>query len=221
MGWVINLTPRPLWPRERDPVPIVKEAGWAAGSVGTSGENSSPPGFDPWTVQPVASRYAGPYTLNGIVVYFQLVQFRGIWYWESMPKKIDPLLFIQVQPWLYFMDLEWKMSPPSPRQIKLPQSAVSWYLSTKIHGIMSRNSNLRSAHHENLKSPQGTPNAFITYHVQTALQYGELHVHLSLCTTPFPTPRGNTVFSMLWAKRTTRCEEIVFVRCGRRHGGDP
>jgi hypothetical protein len=26
-GWVVNATPRPLYSRERDPVPIVQEAG--------------------------------------------------------------------------------------------------------------------------------------------------------------------------------------------------
>jgi hypothetical protein len=26
-GWVVNATPRSLYPRERDPVPIVQEAG--------------------------------------------------------------------------------------------------------------------------------------------------------------------------------------------------
>ena len=39
MGWVINVTPRPLYPRERDPVLTVQEAGWAPGPVGTGGEN--------------------------------------------------------------------------------------------------------------------------------------------------------------------------------------
>ena len=28
-GWVANTTPRPLYPRERDPMPIVQDAGWA------------------------------------------------------------------------------------------------------------------------------------------------------------------------------------------------
>jgi hypothetical protein len=41
----------------KDPVPIVQEAGWARGPVWTSAENLAPPGFDPRTVQPVASRY--------------------------------------------------------------------------------------------------------------------------------------------------------------------
>ena len=33
MGWLVNATPRPLYRRERDPVPIVLEAGWAQGQV--------------------------------------------------------------------------------------------------------------------------------------------------------------------------------------------
>ena len=44
----------------KDPVPIVQGAGWAPGPVWTGAENLAPPpppGFDPRTVQPVASRY--------------------------------------------------------------------------------------------------------------------------------------------------------------------
>jgi hypothetical protein len=54
---MVNSTPRPLYPRERDPLPIVQEAGWAPGPVWTAAKNLSPPGFDPRTVQSVASRY--------------------------------------------------------------------------------------------------------------------------------------------------------------------
>jgi len=32
-GWVVNATPRLLYPWERDPVPIVQEAGWASGPI--------------------------------------------------------------------------------------------------------------------------------------------------------------------------------------------
>ena len=41
-------------PSGKDPVPIVQEAGWAPGRVR---KISPPPGFDPRTVQTVASRY--------------------------------------------------------------------------------------------------------------------------------------------------------------------
>jgi hypothetical protein len=47
----------PLFSTRKDPVAIVQEAGWAPGSVWTVAENLAPPGFDPRTVQPVASRY--------------------------------------------------------------------------------------------------------------------------------------------------------------------
>ena len=53
---VVNATPRPLYPRERDPVLIVQEAVWAAGPVWTVRKISPTPGFDLRTVQPVASR---------------------------------------------------------------------------------------------------------------------------------------------------------------------
>jgi hypothetical protein len=48
--------PTDLPPGKTQYVPIVKEAGWAPGPVWTGAENVAPPGFDPRTVQPVASR---------------------------------------------------------------------------------------------------------------------------------------------------------------------
>jgi hypothetical protein len=42
---VVNSTPRPLYPRERDPVPIVWEAGWAPGPVWTAAKNLAPTGI--------------------------------------------------------------------------------------------------------------------------------------------------------------------------------
>jgi hypothetical protein len=38
-------TPRPLYPREKDPVPIVQEAGWAPRPVWTAAENLAPTGI--------------------------------------------------------------------------------------------------------------------------------------------------------------------------------
>jgi hypothetical protein len=37
--WVLTAIPWLLYSWERDPVPIVQEAGWASGSVGTGMEN--------------------------------------------------------------------------------------------------------------------------------------------------------------------------------------
>jgi len=57
MGWVVNATPQPVY-SEKDPVPIVQEAGWTSGPVWMGAENlASSPGFDSRTVQPAASRY--------------------------------------------------------------------------------------------------------------------------------------------------------------------
>jgi hypothetical protein len=36
---MVNATPQPLYPRERDPGTIVQEAGWASGPVWTGAEN--------------------------------------------------------------------------------------------------------------------------------------------------------------------------------------
>jgi hypothetical protein len=41
----------------KEPVPIVQEAGWAPELVWIGVEDLAPPGFDPWTFQPVASHY--------------------------------------------------------------------------------------------------------------------------------------------------------------------
>jgi len=48
---------RPLFNPGKDPVPIIQEAVWAQNRFGHVGKISPPPGFDPRTVQPVASRY--------------------------------------------------------------------------------------------------------------------------------------------------------------------
>ena len=57
-GCGVSVTPRPLFAPGKNPVPFVQEAGWAPGLVWTGAEDlAPPPGFDPRTVQPVASRY--------------------------------------------------------------------------------------------------------------------------------------------------------------------
>jgi hypothetical protein len=45
MEWVVNATPRPLYPGVRDTVPIIKEAGWAPGSIWTTAEILAPTGI--------------------------------------------------------------------------------------------------------------------------------------------------------------------------------
>ena len=44
-GWGVSVTPRPLLTPGKDPVPIVREAGWAPGPVWTGAENLAPTGI--------------------------------------------------------------------------------------------------------------------------------------------------------------------------------
>ena len=56
-GWVVSITPRSLYPWER-PVTYCTR-GWVGPRTGLDvcGKSRPPPGFDPRTVQPLASRY--------------------------------------------------------------------------------------------------------------------------------------------------------------------
>jgi hypothetical protein len=56
MGWVVNITHRPLYPLEGEPVHTVQENGWASASLDASGI-LLPPGFKPQTIQPVPQCY--------------------------------------------------------------------------------------------------------------------------------------------------------------------
>jgi hypothetical protein len=52
MGRIVSATPQPFYPRETDPIPIVQEAGWVPGPVGTGAEyrDSIPGTSNPYTV---------------------------------------------------------------------------------------------------------------------------------------------------------------------------
>ena len=63
-----NATSPPLYPRQRDPVPILQEAGWARGPVRTGG--NSRPHRDSIPHHPVRSSVAIPTELPGPPVYF-------------------------------------------------------------------------------------------------------------------------------------------------------
>jgi hypothetical protein len=56
-GWVVSTTPRPLYPQERPGIHCT--GGWVGPRAGLDvcEKSHPPPGFDPRTVQPVASRY--------------------------------------------------------------------------------------------------------------------------------------------------------------------
>jgi len=57
MGWVVNATPRPLYPPGETRLPIVQGVGLASGPVWMGRENLAPTGIRSPTVQPIVSRY--------------------------------------------------------------------------------------------------------------------------------------------------------------------
>jgi hypothetical protein len=57
MGWVVNATPRPLFPSGKTRYQLYRRLGGPQGRSGRVRKISPPPGFDPHTVHPVASRY--------------------------------------------------------------------------------------------------------------------------------------------------------------------
>jgi hypothetical protein len=68
MGWVVNATRRPIYPREKPGTHCVE--GWVGPRAGLDvrGKFRPPPEFDPRTVHPVASRY----TYRAIAAHIQI-----------------------------------------------------------------------------------------------------------------------------------------------------
>jgi hypothetical protein len=56
-GWVVSTTPRPLYPRERPGTHCTGGLMGPRAGLDVREKSRPPPGFDPRTVQPVASRY--------------------------------------------------------------------------------------------------------------------------------------------------------------------
>jgi hypothetical protein len=92
MGWGVSVKPRPLSTLEKDPVPIVQEAGWAPGPVWTGAEYFAPTGIRS-PDRPARSSVAIPTELPGpplslslslslyIYIYVELIltQRDGLW----------------------------------------------------------------------------------------------------------------------------------------------
>jgi hypothetical protein len=66
MGWVVNATPQPFFPRKTW-YPLYRKLGGPRS--GLVWKISPPPGFDPLTFEPVVSRYADTAIPNGQGVY--------------------------------------------------------------------------------------------------------------------------------------------------------
>jgi len=66
MRWVVNARHRPLYPRERLGAYFI---GGLVGLCGCVRKISPPPGFDPWTIHPLTSRYTDWAILNHLFIW--------------------------------------------------------------------------------------------------------------------------------------------------------
>ena len=79
MVWVVNATPRPLYLRLKEPVPLYKRLCGPQYRFGRVRKISLPRGFDPRNAQPVASRYtdyANPAHENYVYICIYSVNLR-------------------------------------------------------------------------------------------------------------------------------------------------
>ena len=91
MGWVVNATPRPLYPRERPGTHCIESWVWPQGRSGQARKISPPPPvFDPRTVQLVASRST----------YWAILAR-----WEQVLCKEQPVTWPQTGNWKW----SWKL----------------------------------------------------------------------------------------------------------------
>ena len=101
MGWVVNTTSRPFYPRERPGTHCI--GSWVGPRAGPDGCGKSRlrPGFDPRTIQPVASRYtdwAIPALRSAIYIYIYILRRR---------KK--SLIFVGRHKEMRTLDVDWKI----------------------------------------------------------------------------------------------------------------
>jgi hypothetical protein len=104
-GWGVSVTPRPLFTPRKTRYPLYRSLGGPQGRSGQVGKISPPPGFYPWTVQPVASRYTLCWYLY-IKTLFLIQKFQlEMWQRGCIFKiisnncnKYTEKLYIEVQP---------------------------------------------------------------------------------------------------------------------------
>jgi len=88
---------------EKDPVPTVQVAGWIPWPVWTGTENLDPSGFDPRTIQTVASRY----TDCAIRPYLKK---RDLWVLKGLNLLPCTLHCVSCQPYLHFYITYYKIT---------------------------------------------------------------------------------------------------------------
>ena len=89
-GWGVSVTPRQHFTPEKTRYPLYRRLGGPQGRSGQVRKISSPPGFDPRTVQPIASRYTDwatrPTTRNKLSVNSRL--FADLWIFNNVWEKV-------------------------------------------------------------------------------------------------------------------------------------
>jgi hypothetical protein len=94
---VVNVTPRPLYPRERQPAPVVQETLWARGPVWTAAENIA------LTRSRSPERQSRSYTDHLSRTYFgqlpltKTKTFKNFWEFYSPPQS-SMCLSVSLQP---------------------------------------------------------------------------------------------------------------------------
>ena len=83
--WGVSVTPRPLFTPGKDTVPIVQESQDRSGQVR---KISPPPGFDPRTPQPVASRYTD-YATWPLYVHNHAILRWSMWLKLGWVRRVD------------------------------------------------------------------------------------------------------------------------------------
>ena len=84
-----NATARSLYPRERNPVPIVQEAGWDPGPACTDAKNFAPTGIS--TTERPARNALLPKLCTWIVQNLQIVQYKWVVYKVQDQKAVSDL----------------------------------------------------------------------------------------------------------------------------------
>jgi len=125
MGWLVNTTPRPLYPRERPGTHCIE--GWVGPRVGLDGCEKSPPPqpvFDPRTFQPVGSRYPDlGLTYREIKKYFRIFSVSvAVWtkhllktwlqFYRYTDLEYSSYLAVQCSPWCNGICCPWWLTFP-------------------------------------------------------------------------------------------------------------
>jgi len=91
-GWGVSVTPRPLFTPGKTRYPLYRRLGGLQSRSGQVRKISSPPGFDPQTVQPVVRRYTDWATSPHLEQEMSRKTYGRLCVWCNRSSEIRPLL---------------------------------------------------------------------------------------------------------------------------------